>query len=56
MDAKAATEAEYKSKDTATVPLSETRLVCVEFPGLVKNVDKMLESIGGEQGLSKVFI
>lgn len=54
--ASSATEAECKSKDTATVPLSETRLVCVEFPGLVKNVDKMLETIGGEQGLSKVII
>lgn len=51
-----ATEAECKSKDTATLPLSETRLVCIEYPGLVNNVDRMLETIGGEQGLSKVII
>lgn len=50
------TEAECKSKDAATVPLSETRLVCIEYPGLVNNVDKMLATIGGEQGLSKVII
>ncbi|XP_036443957.1 general transcription factor 3C polypeptide 5 [Colossoma macropomum] len=40
---------------TTTVALSETRLVCVEYPGFVKNVDKMLDSIGGEQGLSKTY-
>lgn len=50
------TETECKSKDSATMPLSETRLVCVEYPGLVNNVDKMLETIGGEQGLSKVTV
>ncbi|XP_060791409.1 general transcription factor 3C polypeptide 5 [Neoarius graeffei] len=50
-----ATEAECKSKDTATLPLSETRLVCIEYPGLVNNVDRMLETIGGEQGLSKTY-
>lgn len=48
-------EAECKINDTAVVPLSQSRLVCVEFPGLVNNVDKMLETIGGEQGMSRVI-
>lgn len=51
-----ATEAECNREEAATLPLSETRLVCVEYPGLVNNVDKMLETVGGEQGLSKVIV
>lgn len=42
------------SGNTATLVLSDTNLVCVEYPGVVKNVDRMLESIGGEEGVSKV--
>lgn len=40
---------------TAILALPDTKLVCVEYPGFVKNVDKMLDSIGGEQGLSKTY-
>ncbi|KAI5091486.1 general transcription factor 3C polypeptide 5 [Silurus meridionalis] len=47
--------AKCKSKDTATLPLSQTRLVCVEYPGVVQNIDKTLETIGGEQGMSKTY-
>lgn len=50
------TEDECKTKEAVTLPLSETRLVCIEYPALVNNVDKMLETVGGEQGLSKVII
>lgn len=30
------------------------RLVCVEYPAVVSSVDKMLETLGGEQTISKV--
>ncbi|GAA6099507.1 general transcription factor 3C polypeptide 5 isoform X1 [Tachysurus ichikawai] len=49
------TEDECKTKEAVTLPLSETRLVCIEYPALVNNVDKMLETVGGEQGLSKTY-
>ncbi|KAI2651528.1 General transcription factor 3C polypeptide 5 [Labeo rohita] len=41
------------SGNTATLALSDTSLVCVEYPAVVNNVDTMLESIGGEEGVSK---
>ncbi|XP_062867490.1 general transcription factor 3C polypeptide 5 [Trichomycterus rosablanca] len=50
-----AAEAGSKSKDAATLDLTKNRLVCVEYPALFNNVDKMLETIGGEQGLSKTY-
>lgn len=43
------------SGNTATLALSDTSLVCVEYPAVVNNVDTMLESIGGEEGVSKVI-
>ncbi len=43
------------SGNTATLALSDTSLVCVEYPAVVNNVDMMLESIGGEEGVSKVI-
>lgn len=30
------------------------RLVCVEYPGLVRDVGAMLRTLGGEQGVSRV--
>uniref|UniRef100_A0A8C7JGP5 Ral transcription factor IIIC subunit 5 n=1 Tax=Oncorhynchus kisutch TaxID=8019 RepID=A0A8C7JGP5_ONCKI len=33
----------------------DNKLVCVEYPGIISNVDKMLESIGGIQGMSKTY-
>lgn len=42
-------------ESSSTLSLSEdNKLVCVEYPGIISNVDKMLESIGGIQGMSKV--
>ncbi|XP_054600705.2 general transcription factor 3C polypeptide 5 [Nothobranchius furzeri] len=31
------------------------KLVCVEYPAVVKSVEKMLETLGGEQTVSKTF-
>ncbi|XP_012685532.2 general transcription factor 3C polypeptide 5 [Clupea harengus] len=41
--------------NSATVSLPDNRLVCVEYPGFVINVDKMLDTIGGEKGVSKTY-
>ncbi|XP_071442743.1 general transcription factor 3C polypeptide 5 [Hetaerina americana] len=30
-------------------------LICIEYPGVVKNVDKMLETLGGLNSISSVF-
>lgn len=30
-------------------------LICIEYPGIVKNVDKMLETLGGIDQLNKVY-
>lgn len=35
--------------------ISTKKYVCVEYPGYVKNVDKMLETLGGEEKLSKTY-
>ncbi|XP_036385454.1 general transcription factor 3C polypeptide 5 [Megalops cyprinoides] len=41
---------------TAVLDLQhECKLVCVEYPGFVNNVDKMLETVGGEKGVSKTY-
>lgn len=42
--------------NSATLALSDTNLVCVEYPAVVNNVNRMLDSIGGEQGVSKVSL
>lgn len=31
-------------------------LVCIEYPGIVQNVDNMLETLGGVRNLSMVLI
>lgn len=41
--------------NTATLALPDVNLVCVEYPGIVNNVDKMLESIGRDEGVSKTY-
>lgn len=47
-----------KSEDvpgsSSTVELRANKLVCVEYPAVVTSVDKMLETLGGEQAVSKV--
>lgn len=42
--------------NSATISLPDTKLVCVEYPGVIVNVDKMLDTIGGERGVSKVNV
>ena len=32
----------------------ERRMVCVEYPGVVRDVSKMLPTLGGEEGVSRV--
>lgn len=34
----------------------ERRMVCVEYPGIVRDVSKMLPTLGGEEGVSRVRI
>lgn len=37
------------------VPFHHNRFVCVDYPGVVKNVDKALKSIGGTENVAKVY-
>lgn len=36
------------------VPFQHKRYICVDYPGVVKNVDKALQSIGGTENITKV--
>ncbi|KAM9324309.1 general transcription factor 3C polypeptide 5 [Gastrophryne carolinensis] len=38
-----------------TLPRNQKPMVCVEYPGLVENVDRMLLTLGGEEGVSRVY-
>lgn len=40
---------------SSTVELRPDRLVCVEYPAVVTSVEKMLETLGGQQSVSKTF-
>lgn len=44
------------SGNTATLALPDVNLVCVEYPAVVNNVDRMLDSIEREKGVSKVIV
>uniref|UniRef100_A0A8C0NSB8 General transcription factor 3C polypeptide 5 n=1 Tax=Canis lupus familiaris TaxID=9615 RepID=A0A8C0NSB8_CANLF len=33
----------------------EQRMVCVEYPGVVRDVPKMLRTLGGEEGVSRIY-
>ncbi|XP_019276219.2 general transcription factor 3C polypeptide 5 isoform X2 [Panthera pardus] len=33
----------------------ERRMVCVEYPGVVRDVSKMLPTLGGEEGVSRIY-
>uniref|UniRef100_A0A3B3ZRU7 General transcription factor IIIC, polypeptide 5 n=1 Tax=Periophthalmus magnuspinnatus TaxID=409849 RepID=A0A3B3ZRU7_9GOBI len=39
----------------ACLPLRENRLVCVEYPAVIQNLDRALESLGGEHNMSKTY-
>ncbi|XP_029371301.1 general transcription factor 3C polypeptide 5 [Echeneis naucrates] len=47
--------AESVPGNSSTVPLRDTRLVCVEYPAVINDVDRMLDSLGGEKTVSKTF-
>ncbi|XP_043914771.1 general transcription factor 3C polypeptide 5-like [Protopterus annectens] len=34
---------------------TQKRLVCIEYPAVVKNVGNMLTTLGGEEGVSKIY-
>lgn len=40
--------------NSSTVDLRPNRLVCVEYPAVITSVDKMMETLGGEQTMSSV--
>ncbi|XP_056157759.1 general transcription factor 3C polypeptide 5 [Lampris incognitus] len=40
---------------SSTVDLVDNKLVCVEYPAVVADVDKMLDTVGGEEGVSKTY-
>lgn len=39
---------------SSTVEMRDRKLVCVEYPAVVRSADKMLQTLGGEQTVSKV--
>ncbi|XP_063422877.1 general transcription factor 3C polypeptide 5-like [Mytilus trossulus] len=46
----------WSSGDKLTkVPFNHKRFVCVDYPGVVKNVDNALKSVGGTENVSKVY-
>ncbi|KAF7726088.1 tau 95 subunit of transcription factor TFIIIC [Apophysomyces ossiformis] len=36
----------------STIPISDKKFICVEYPGYVKNVDRALNTFGGEKALA----
>uniref|UniRef100_UPI0037E9C1E1 general transcription factor 3C polypeptide 5 n=1 Tax=Semicossyphus pulcher TaxID=241346 RepID=UPI0037E9C1E1 len=40
---------------SSSVELQDKKLVCVEYPAMVTSADKMLETLGGEQTVTKTF-
>ncbi|XP_054613736.1 general transcription factor 3C polypeptide 5 isoform X1 [Dunckerocampus dactyliophorus] len=40
---------------SSTLELGDDKLVCVEYPALISSVDKMLQTLGGEQTVSKTY-
>ncbi|CAM9697637.1 general transcription factor 3C polypeptide 5 [Strix aluco] len=47
---------EWGERGSAVLELPRTpRLVCVEYPGLVRDVGAMLRTLGGEQGVSRIY-
>uniref|UniRef100_A0A8C5R391 General transcription factor 3C polypeptide 5 n=1 Tax=Leptobrachium leishanense TaxID=445787 RepID=A0A8C5R391_9ANUR len=37
------------------LPSNQKHMVCVEYPGLVRNVENMLQTLGGENSVSRVY-
>lgn len=56
---------EYKSEEPSTSHVESTEVnyggldrefSCILFPGIVKNVDKAIQCLGGIKGISQVWI
>lgn len=50
--------AEPDADPKAAIPVDlrrERRLVCVEYPGVVRNEAKMLQTLGGEESVSRIY-
>ncbi|XP_075026748.1 general transcription factor 3C polypeptide 5 [Calonectris borealis] len=46
----------WGERGSAVLELPRTpRMVCVEYPGLVRDVGAMLRTLGGEQGVSRIY-
>lgn len=45
-------EPEFERAPTYSIP--NRRFLCVEYPGAVKNIDRVLETLGGEKTISQV--
>ncbi|XP_057674500.1 general transcription factor 3C polypeptide 5 [Corythoichthys intestinalis] len=48
-------EQDEASRNSTTLELHDDKLVCVEYPAIISSVDKMLETLGGEQTLSQTY-
>ncbi|XP_005213472.2 general transcription factor 3C polypeptide 5 isoform X1 [Bos taurus] len=54
----AAAAAAADARPGAAIPVElrrERRMVCVEYPGVVRDVSKMLRTLGGEEGVSRIY-
>ncbi|XP_018588457.1 general transcription factor 3C polypeptide 5 [Scleropages formosus] len=48
-------DTERSPEGTAVLNVSQRRLVCVEYPGVVRHLDRALETLRGEKGVSKTY-
>ncbi|XP_074655257.1 general transcription factor 3C polypeptide 5-like isoform X2 [Tubulanus polymorphus] len=44
-----------QQQERLSVPIEQKRYMNIEYPGIVKNVDKVLETLGGETAVSKTY-
>lgn len=46
---------EHVPGNSARLPLRRTRLVCVEYPAVIQDLQRALQSLGGEHAVSKTY-
>ncbi|SAM09234.1 hypothetical protein [Absidia glauca] len=46
-------EPEFEQAPTYSIP--NRRFLCVEYPGAVKNIDRVLETLGGEKSIAQAY-
>ncbi|XP_041369834.1 general transcription factor 3C polypeptide 5-like [Gigantopelta aegis] len=49
------TETSRLTTNSSLIPYSSKRLVCVEHPAVIKNLDRALQSLGGTKEISKTY-